>query len=140
MSSKVNPKQRALIIALIIFGFLFTVFFGMRALRAFRKFDGHRPPPPGEVETDVELVRDWMTVSFISRTYYVPEKFIYEALKISPLGNHDKSLEALNEEYYPDADGFVLQTVKATLLAHQPKPTPDSAPDTAPPPTAPPAP
>ena len=137
MPSKANPKQQALVIALIIFGILFTTFFGMRALYAFKKFNGHRPPPPGEVETDVELIRDWMTISFISKTYYVPEKVVFDALNISPLGNHDKSLKVLNQDYHPDADGFVLDMVKATILAHQTKPTPASAPPAVPPLTVP---
>ena len=128
MSANTNPKQKALVIALIIFGVLFTVFFGMRAARAFRKFDGHRPPPRGEVETDVELIREWMTISFISRTYQVPEKVIFEALDISPVANHEKSLEDINKDYFPDQDGYVLDLVKATVLAHQPPPQPDSAP------------
>ena len=119
MFSKANPKQRALVIGLIILGILFTIFFGMRAFHAFKKFDGHRPPPPGKVETDVELIRDWMTVSFISKMYRVPEKDIFDALNISPLGNHDKSLKDLNHDYYPDKDGFVMDTVKATILAFQ---------------------
>jgi hypothetical protein len=140
MLSKTNPKQRTLVIGLIILGLLFTFFFGMRVFHAFKKFDGHRPPPHGKVETDVELIREWMTVSFISKMYRVPEKDIFDALKISPLGSHDKSLKDLNNDYYPDKDEYVLDTVKATLLAHQPPPSPDSAPVTVSPPTAPVAP
>lgn len=140
MFSKTNPKQSALVIGLITFGILSTIFFGMRAFHAFKKIDGHRPPPPGKVETDVELIRDWMTVSFISRMYRVPEKDIFDALDISPLRSHDKSLKDLNKDYYPDKDGFVMDTVKATILAHQPPPTPGSAPETVSPPTVPAAP
>ena len=69
MSSKARPQQRILVIGLIVIGILFTAFFGMRALHAFKKFSGLRPPPPGEVETDIELIRYWMTISFISKTH-----------------------------------------------------------------------
>jgi hypothetical protein len=131
MFSKANPKQRALVIGLIILGILFTIFFGMRAVHAYKKFNGHRPPPPGKVETDVELIRDWMTISFISKMYRVPERDIFDALKISPLGNHDKSLKDLNRKYYPNADGFVLDTVKTTILAHQPPAPPANSEPTA---------
>jgi hypothetical protein len=140
MFLKANPKQRALAIGLIISGILFTFFFGMRAFHAFKKIDGHRPPPPGKVETDVELIREWMTVSFIAKMYRVPEKDIFDALNIPPQGKHEKSLKDLNKDYYPDKDGHVMDTVKATILAHQPPPTPDSAPSTVTPPTAPAAP
>lgn len=137
MSANTNPKQKALVVALIVIGVLFTAFFGMRAARAFKKFDGHRPPPRGEVQTDVELIREWMTISFISRTYQVPEKVIFEALDISPVANHEKSLEDINKDYFPDQDGYVLDLVKATVLAHQPPPQPDSAPTAVIPPTPP---
>ena len=138
MPSKANPKQRALVIGLIILGILFTIFFGMRAFHAFKKFNGHgRPPPHGKVETDVELIRDWMTVSFISKMYRVPEREIFDALNVSPLGSHDKSLKVLNNDYYPDKNGFVMDTVKATILAFQAShPPPDSAPTAVSPPRA----
>jgi hypothetical protein len=141
MLSKTNPKQRALVIGLIILGTLFIVFFGIRVAHAFKKFDGHRPPPHGKVETDVELIRDWMTVSFISKMYRVPEKDIFDALNVSPLGSRDKSLKDLNDDYYPDKVGFVMETVKAAILAFQAShPLPDTVPTTVSPPTAPVAP
>ncbi|MFN8381260.1 MAG: hypothetical protein U0V02_04935 [Anaerolineales bacterium] len=136
MPPQTDIKQKLLVIALIIVGVVFTAFFGMRAVHAFKKFDGPRPPR-GEVETDVELIRDWMTVPFISHTYHVPDKIIFEALDISPSANHEKSLKEINEEFFPDKDGYVLELVKETVLAHQPPPPPDSAPTEVPPPTPP---
>ena len=128
MLSKTNPKQRAVMIGLLTLGLLFTAFFGMRAFRALKKFDGHGPPPHEKVETDVELIRDWMTLSFISKTYHVPERELYDAIGVIPLGSHEKSLKQLNEDYYPDKDGFVMDTVKATITAHQPPLTVPAAP------------
>jgi hypothetical protein len=89
------------------------------------------------VETDVELIREWMTVPFISHTYHIPEKILFDALDISPITNHEKSLEDINQEYYPDVDGYVLDLVKKTILAHQPPSPPDSAPTAVVPPTKP---
>ena len=130
MLSIANPKQRALVIGLIVLGIIITIFFGMRAFHAFRKFGGHRPPPLGKIETDVELIRDWMTVSLISKMYLVPEKEFFDALKVSPLGSHNKSLKDLNSAYYPDKAGFVMDTVKATIHAFQAShpPPPGTAP------------
>ncbi|CAG0980776.1 hypothetical protein ANAEL_01732 [Anaerolineales bacterium] len=140
MPAKVSKKQRALVIGLIALGILFTAFFGMRAFHAFRQFNGHRPPPPGrpgKVETDVEFIRNWMTVPFVAELYHVPEPAIFDALKIPPnKENREKSLRDLNREYYPDANGFVLETVKVTVKKLQ-LPTPDSAPTIVSPPTAP---
>jgi hypothetical protein len=85
-----TPKmQRALVTTLIILGVMFVGFFGLRTLRAFKEFRGHRPPPPfgpadfqQEAETDVELIRDWMTIPYIARMYQVPPKILFEALDI----------------------------------------------------------
>ncbi|MBL8091158.1 MAG: hypothetical protein JNJ43_12560 [Anaerolineales bacterium] len=122
-----NSKQRIIIIGLTILGCLLILFFGLRAFRAFQKFDRHGPPPgdfPEKLETDVERVRDWMTIPFISRMYGVPEPILYDALGISPEGNYKKSLRDLNKEYFPENDGIVIEIVKATLLANQSPPTP----------------
>lgn len=120
-------RQRALITALIILGALIIGVFGLRTVRAFREFRGHRPPPPfttEQAETDVELIRDWMTIPFIAKMYHVPPPVIFNALDIPWNKNQDKSLKQLNEEYYPDLSGFVETTVKAVVLEHLPPPMP----------------
>ena len=136
-----TSRQRLFIAGLIIIGIVFVGFFGLRFLRAFREFRGHRPPPfppssADAAETDVELIREWMTIGFISHTYHTPPDLLYKALGISLRGNEEKSLEQLNEEYFPDTPGYVLATVKAAILANQTAPTANS-PDTPPsPPTS----
>ena len=123
MTPKLNSQQRAVIIGLIVIGILTVGFFGLRTLHAFRAFRGHRPPPPpsaadaGRIETDVELIRDWMTIPFISRMYHVPQKKLFDALEIPRDGNQEKSLAQLNEEYFPQAGGILMEKVKATVLA-----------------------
>lgn len=119
-------KQRALVLGLIIVGIVIVGFFGLRTLRAFREFRGHRPPPPfgpadsQEAVTDVELIRDWMTIPFIAHTYRVHPKILFEAVGIPSRDNDEKSLKQLNEEYFPNEDGIVIAKVKAAILANQP--------------------
>ena len=127
-------KQRSFIIALIIVGFLLAGFFGLRAFHAFREFrkHGHPPAPFPEaftqqpVETDVELIRDWMTIPYIAMTYHVPPKVLFDALNINPRDNNEKSLAQLNEEYFPNQPEIVIELVKAAVQANQPPPTPIS--------------
>ena len=127
-----NPKtQRALVIALIVLGVVTVGFFGLRTLRAFKEFRGHRPPPPfgpadaqQEAATDVDLIRDWMTIPYIARMYQVPPPMLFDAIGIHRKGNEDKSLKQLNEEYFPSEDGLVMEKVKAAILANQPPATP----------------
>jgi len=82
------------------------------------------------------LIRDWMTVGFVSHTYRTPPNLLYKALDIPPRGNEDKSLQQLNDEFFPNQPGYVLETVKAAILANQPIPT-AQPPENAIPPAAP---
>jgi hypothetical protein len=118
-------RVRTLIFVLIFIGGLIVGFFGLRTLHAFREFGGHRPPPPPSaaeaegIETDVELIREWMTVPFISKMYHVPPNVLFDALGIPANKNREKSLKQLNREYFPQADGIVLEKIKAAVLANQ---------------------
>ena len=129
-------RQRLLIIGLISIGVLIVGFFGLRTFHAFRDFHGHRPPPRGRVETDVEKIRDWMTVPFISRTYMMPDRVLFEAVGIPEDGNHEKSLKDLNDEYYPQASGIMMEKVKEAIRDRKPPPAPEEANTFVPPATA----
>jgi hypothetical protein len=134
MSTKVKSKQKTIIIGLTVLGCLLILFFGTRAFRAFKKFNGHPPPPSfaSELQTNTEEISDWMTIPFIAYSYGVHPKILFEALDIPPKGNDKKSLKELNDEYFPESDGLVIQLIKAEILANQPPPTP--APPNIPPP------
>lgn len=137
-----SPKvQRILVLGLVTAGILLAVFFGMRAAFAFREVRRHGPPPlsPFEAknnqpaETDVELIREWMTIPYIARMYRVPPEILFEALSLprsKAIG--EKSLKQLNAEYFPQAEGFVMTTVKAAILEFQAQtlsaPTPPAPP------------
>jgi hypothetical protein len=119
MKPSMNPKQRSLVTGLIIIGLIIVVFFGLRTARAFREFRDHRPPRPfatEHFETNVELIRDWMTIPFISKMYHVRAHILFDAVGIPEQGNRDKSLRQLNEEYFPEAQGIVEAKIKAALL------------------------
>ena len=127
-----SPKvQRALVLGLIFAGVLLAAFFGLRAIFAFREFRRHGPPPlpPLEAlneqapETDVDLVRDWMTIPYIAKTYQVHPKVLFDALGIPPRGNEEKSLAQLNEEFFPQSPGLAIELVKAVIRANLPVPT-----------------
>lgn len=121
-------RKQLAAVALILISIVLIAFFGTRALHAFRRFKGHHPPPPGRVETDVELIRDWMTVPFISRMYHVPDERIFAALNIPPQPNRDKSLKLINKDYFPQKNGYVLDLVKKTVISNEPPPKPASNP------------
>ena len=122
-------RLRTLIFILIFIGGLIIGFFGVRTLRAFREFAGHRPAPApsapdaerGQIEIDVNLIREWMTIPFISKAYHVPANVLFDALGIPANKNRGKSLKRLNKEYFPQVEGIVLEKIKAAVLANQPQ-------------------
>src|SRR5215475_6838785 len=123
-----TTKQRAVVIGLILLGLLIAGFFGLRFFHAFRDFRGHHPPRfphQGDqpAQTDVTLIRDWMTIPYISMAYRLPPNLLYDALKIPPKGNDHKSLKQLNDKYYSQQSDYVINLVKETIQAHEP-PTP----------------
>lgn len=123
MAAPMNPQQRNFVNGLIILGLIIVIFFGLRTVRAFREFRGHHPPPPFStepVETDVSLIRDWMTIPFISKMYHVRPPVLFDALQIPEHGNRGKSLKQLNQEYYPNTEGIVIEKIRAAVLANQP--------------------
>jgi hypothetical protein len=119
--------QRALVIVLIGLGVLIVGFFGLRTIHAFGEFRGHRPPRPpfekGQPVRDAELIRDWMTIPAIGKMYHIPPPVLFDALQIPQSENNKKSLKELNDEYFPNQSGHVLEVVKATVQANLP-PTP----------------
>ncbi len=128
MAEKPKPKPNPIILGLTVFGCLLILFFGLRVLRAVHKFNGVPKPPPfaaaEEIETDVDTIEEWMTIPFIARTYGVPPDILMDELEIPMEGNHKKSLKDLNQEYYPGESGYVIATVKATILAYHSPPVP----------------
>ncbi|HUE98320.1 MAG TPA: hypothetical protein VMN99_03640 [Anaerolineales bacterium] len=125
-----TPKRwRTLVLGLVTAGVILAGLFGLRTLRALREFQEHREPPVFSVdaksaETDVELIRDWMTIPFISKIYHVRQQVLFEALEIPEHGNRDKSLRQLNEEYFPETPGIVEATVKVVVMENIPPPMP----------------
>jgi hypothetical protein len=121
----VNRRElRILVLFLIGLGLILVGLYSIRALQAYREVRGHRPPPelllePPPRETDVELIRGWMTIPYIARMYDVPSGMLYEALEIPPHGHEEQNLRQLNEKYYPEERGLVEARVKARILEYQ---------------------
>ena len=129
--------QRTLVLVLVAVGAIIVGLFGLRTFRVWRELREHAAPLgfpeiSEPIETDVELIRDWMTIPFIAKLYRVPPPVLYKALGISPHGNQDKSLTQLNEEYFPGESGIVEAKIKAAVLENLPLPLPTQAPLPAP--------
>jgi len=114
MFQKLTRRDTLLSIILILVGLGLVLFFGGRAIRAFRHV---RQGPPRE--TNVELIQDWMTIPYISHVYKVPPDYIFDQLDIPGQENREKSIAELNDEYAAAEDGLILTQVKAIIQQFQ---------------------
>ena len=115
-----SSSRRVLTIALVLIGLGLVGFFGLRAYRAYTRF---QPDAPATSLRDVEAIRGWMTLPYIARAYGVPEDALFEALTIPKAGNAHLSVKQLVAKY--DRDPLTTrQAIQQVLLREQRAPTP----------------
>jgi hypothetical protein len=127
-----TKKQKILTSIFILIGAAAMIFFGMRAIRSVMRMRGAGPfgkPPPAN-QTDITLIRDWMTVPYAAKMYNVPPDALFKSLELADWENRKKSLKELNDEFYPDQDGIILAHVQAAIQAMQKQEPPPKFPAT----------
>ena len=113
-------SRRVLMIALMVVGLGLIGFFGLRAYRAYTRF---QPDAPAAGLRDVEAIRGWMTLPYIARAYGVPEDALFEALTLPKAGNERLSVKQLVVKYDRDPQA-TRQAIQQVLLREQGEPTP----------------
>ncbi len=108
------------------------IFFGMRAIRSIVRMRGQGPfgKPPSANQTDVSLIRNWMTIPYVANMYNIPPESLFKSLEISGWENRKKSLGELNEELYPKQEDIVLAHIQAVIQALQKQEPPPPFPAT----------
>ena len=115
-----SAYRRVLAITLVVIGLGLVGFFGLRAYRAYTRF---QPDAPATSLRDVEAIRGWMTLPYIARAYGVPEDALFEALTIPKAGNERLSVKQLVVKYDRDPQA-TRQAIQQVLLREQGVPTP----------------
>lgn len=117
-------SRKVILVILLILGLILAGFF---ATRAFHGFQRVRAMKFGGGETNVELIRGWMTVNYITKMYHVPPDVVLSPLNLSEAGNGNRSIGSLiRSTGTTDPDGM-LDKVKASINEFQQKdmiPTP----------------
>jgi len=114
-----SAYRRVLTIALVVVGLGLVGFFGLRAYRAYTRF---QPDAPVAGLRDVEAIRGWMTLPYIARAYGVPEDSLFRALAIPKVGNTRLSIKQLVAKYDrdPQATRQMIQQVVREMRALTP--------------------
>ncbi len=112
--------NRKLWVGLLIgLGAAIILLFGFRLVHVIRRGGLPLRPQPLATITDASLIREWMTIPYIAHTYGLPDQTLFDALEIPETDNRRKSLEEINEQYFPIDKGFVLERVQQAVLAFQ---------------------
>ena len=122
--TQTSSHRRVLVIALVVVGLGLVDFFGLRAYRAYTRFQHDASVG---VVTDVEAIRGWMTLPYIARAYGVPEDALFAALAIPKQGNERLSVKQLVAKYGRDPL-MTRQALQQVLLQHQRRATSGGAP------------
>lgn len=110
-----STHRLVITIVLVIAGLGMVGFFGLRAYRAYDRFQ-HDAPAGGLA--DVDAIRGWMTLPYIARAYNVPEDALFAALSIPKAGNTRLSVKQLVDKY--DRDPLATrQAIQQVLLREQ---------------------
>ena len=120
---------RVILIILLILGLILAVFFATRAFHGFQRVRGMKF---GGGETDVELIRGWMTVDYIGKMYHVPPDIVLSPLNLSVEGNENQSIRSLIRKTGTNDPDAMLEKIKTNINEFQQKdmiptpPRPDS--------------
>lgn len=124
-SSNQSNRKRLVVVILIAAGLLLVIFFGMRTIRGFARL---RQMDRRPLSTDVELIRGWMTVPYVSNNYRVPVEYLAKTCNLPPPEKHE-NLADINKKIAPDKKGLVVDCIKDAITTFQKThPTPPAGP------------
>lgn len=114
--------------ALLVVGLALTGYFGVRAVRSFRQVQYIRQQGLDRGSANVDAVRAWMTLRFVSVAYAVPEEYLYSRLSIPfDRRNANRPLSELNTDNQlgPSPNGgypLILDRVKQAISDYRANP------------------
>ncbi len=117
-----NP--RFYLTVLVVLGLVFAIFFAFRAFRGFQRVRGMKI---GGGETNVELIRPWMTVNYITKMYHVPPEVVLSPLGLPVEDNTRRDIGTLIRRTGTSNPEEMMEKIRASINAFQQKdliPTP----------------
>ncbi|GIV77571.1 hypothetical protein FKZ61_015260 [Litorilinea aerophila] len=103
-------------VLLVAAGIALTLFFGMRFVRAYRHVG---PPAPGRPAPQVEEIRGWMTIGYLSAAFHLPPDYLFQALGLPPDEDPRRPLRVLARKYAPDDPERFMEAVREAIRAYQ---------------------
>jgi hypothetical protein len=111
-------KYQLFLFLILVLGIVLAIFFGTRVFQSGRLLHERKF---GGGETNVELIRGWMTVEYIMKMYHVPPDVILEPMGVSTTIDFKQSLRSLiRSTGTADPEGM-LEKIKHSIDAFQQK-------------------
>ncbi|MEI8131385.1 MAG: hypothetical protein WCG34_03055 [Leptolinea sp.] len=123
-------KNRRIYLSILFFiGIGLAIFFGIKAFRNIQRIQSMKF---GGGETNVELIRGWMTVDYITKMYHVPPDVVLKPLNLPVKSNMKISIGSLIKAAGTSNPEVLMNQVKASINDFQQKdlkPTPPRPPE-----------
>ena len=120
---KIKFSKRTLGLIFLVLGVIATlvaVTLGFRV--AYRLISG--PPPVRERQSDVSVIRDWMTLGYVSKTYGIPGPDLEKSLNLQPDDYRKMSIEAIAKKNNKSSDELLESIRKVVTEFQKTHPTP----------------
>jgi hypothetical protein len=111
-----NTQKRTIAILIILAGIILVVFFGLRTFRTIMRIRLMEMRP---LSTDVESIRGWMTIPFISDNYRVPVEELVKACDLPAAPKKHENLNQINRKIAPGETGVLLECIKDAVREFQ---------------------
>lgn len=106
--------KKALAIGLLSIGLILTGVYGVRAVKTYLIIRNAE----NSVENPVVLKR-WMTIPYLSKTYRIPEAYLYKTLNVPVEGNDNRNLRYIRKNYYKGDLKTMLVTVQTAIASYR---------------------
>ena len=108
--------KKALAIGLLSVGLILTGVYGVRAVKTYLIIRHSE----SSVANPVVLKR-WMTIPYLSKTYNVPKAYLYQAINVPAEGNDSHSLRYFRKNYYDGDLKSILLAVQLAIADYKPE-------------------
>jgi hypothetical protein len=108
---------------LVAVGILSILIAGFLSFRIFQRLS-HKPPLIPR-QTDVSLIKPWMTIPYVAKTYAVPKEVLFEKLNLDPNKYRKESIESIAKNKAINQDSLIT-ALKETITEFKSSPPPST--------------
>jgi hypothetical protein len=102
------------LLSLLLVAVFVTALFGVRAVRRAAYWHNHRD----------EVIRPWMSVTYIAHSYQVPPHVLYQAINLAPVPHDRRPLREIARQQNRPVETLISEVQNAIVHSRPPYPPP----------------